>query len=69
MFLFAKQNNIAYCGALKLDDGRTLTIDIPVFCHTMVNGAYAWLDQVEDTARFKANLAKSMELFQLSFEN
>ena len=65
MFHFTKQENVGGCGAYKL--GQTLAIDVPKFCSYMVNGAYTWLDLVEDTPRFKANSAHAMELFQLSF--
>ena len=69
LFLFTKLDNVAYCGALALDDGQTLTIDIPFFCRNMVMGAYAWLDKVEETSRFKERSAQLMDLFQLSFGN
>jgi hypothetical protein len=62
IFLFAKQDNIAYCGAFAFDDGRSLAIDIPVFCRNIVRAAWVWLDKVEDTERFKANSAEFLEL-------
>jgi hypothetical protein len=68
VFLFAKQDNIAYCGTFTFDDGRSLAIDIPVFCRNIVRSAWVWLDKVEDTERFKTNSAEFLELFQLSFE-
>jgi len=67
VFLFAKQRNIAYCGAFKLDKGKTLAIDIPLFCHNMLRGAHTWLNEVEDTPRFRVNSTEFMKLFQLSF--
>jgi len=68
VFLKAKQVNIAYCGAFTVDDGNTLCVDVPRFCHNIVYSAYDWLEKVEDTARFKKNSAKFLELFTLSFE-
>jgi hypothetical protein len=67
MFLFTKQANVAGCGTYKLDQGQTLAVDIPKFCHYMVYGAYEWLDQAEDTPRFTANMVNTLKLFQLSF--
>lgn len=68
MFLFAKQNNIAYCGAFTVENGQTLVIDVPRFCNNIVKAAWDWLDRVENTTLFMTNAAKCMELFQLSYE-
>ena len=68
LLLVAKQQNIAYCGAFTLDGGRTLGVDIPLFCNNIVEAAYDWVEKVEHTKRFKKNSAEFMELFTLSFE-
>lgn len=68
VFLKAKQQNIAYCGAFTLNGGKTLCIDAPLFCHNIVHSAYEWLEKVEHTDHFKKNSAKFLELFTLSFE-
>ena len=68
VFLTAKQQNIAYCGAFTVEGGKTLCIDVPLFCHNIVQSAYDWLERVEHTERFKKNSAKFVELFSLSFE-
>lgn len=67
VFLFAKEENIAYCGAFLLDGGATLAIDVSVFCRNLVAAAQTWLDEVENSALFQANSTHSLELFELSF--
>ena len=68
VFLFAPRDNIAYCGALTLDNGQTLAIDIPIFCRHMVDAARDWLDAVESTRLFQTNSTNALELYKLSFE-
>jgi hypothetical protein len=68
VFLLAKQQNIAYCGAFTGDGGETLYVDAPLFCRHIVLSAFDWLEKVEDTDRFKKNSAEFVQLFTLSFE-
>ena len=68
LFLLTKQDNVAWCGAFPLGAGETILIDVPVFCRNIVKAAWDWLDEAEETERFRANSAECMELFHLSFE-
>jgi hypothetical protein len=40
-----------------------LVIDVRIFCRDIISGAYEWLEEVEDSERFKRNFSKFMRRY------
>lgn len=68
VFLHAKQENLAYCGAFVIERGNTLCIDIGMFCNNIVESGYQWLENVDDSERFRRNATDIIDVFTLSFD-
>ncbi len=67
VFLHAKQENIAYCGAFTIEQGTTLCVDIAMFCNNIVDAGYQWLENVDQSERFMRNTTDIVDVFTLSF--
>ena len=51
--------NIYHCNILN----DALNIDVRIFCLDIVEGAKEWLDEVEETERFRVNYSKFMRRY------
>jgi hypothetical protein len=51
----------------RIDGGKTLVINGPVFCRHVAYAIHAWLEVVDDTPLFKKNSADAVRMLRLSF--